>query len=225
MYYPINAIKMITEKLQIEKIITERSQALVEAESQAIERVREAIETPEYRSMIHWLHARISSGSRLVITGVGKNAHIAAKISETMASLGLPSFYLNTSHAFHGDFGFLGKNDIVIHISRSGTTSEMLEAISYIKSAELATGQIVIHCNPSIARNSSVEMEICIGKIPEGDKHQLAPTASTTGLLCLLDAVASTLSELREFGRFDFLKLHPAGALGKMLADEKNKNK
>lgn len=203
--------------------ILARSLELVAAERAAIDLVEKAVQTPEYFSMVNWMHSSLSDGKRLVITGVGKNANIATKISETMASLGISCFYLNTSHAAHGDYGFLQPSDIVIHISRSGTTQEMLDAIMYIHEAKLVHSQVLIHCNPAVPKNSALAFEICIGKVIEGDKHKLAPTASTTALLCLLDAIAATLSDLRGFERYDFLRLHPAGALGKQLKEEKAK--
>ena len=205
--------------------IIERSTTLVAAERAAIDCIGNVIRTPEYSALVSFLYQSSIGGARLVITGVGKNANIATKISETMASLGVPSFYLNTSHVSHGDYGFLAIKDIVIHISRSGTTQEMLDVCKYLNDSKLVTAQVLIHCNPEIPRNPNVTMEICTGKVKEGDKHSLAPTSSTTALLCLLDAIAVTISDLRGFERFDFLKLHPCGALGAQLRKEQQNAK
>lgn len=200
--------------------IKEMSVSLVQAELTALNQVLEVVQSPQYHALVEWLEAALVTG-RLVITGVGKNAHIAAKISETMASLGLPSYYLNTSHAVHGDLGFLRAGDVVIHISRSGTTKEMLDLMGYVHAIMPELKQVLIHCNPSLPTNHDADWVLCLGKVIEGDEHKLAPTASTTALLCVLDAISTALSAKREFARYDFLKLHPAGALGEMLRKEK----
>ena len=201
---------------------------LIVSEQFALGKVSEAVLTDQYYELVSTIfrhvfndcHDSITYNRRLIITGVGKNANIAAKISETMASLGIPSFYLNTAHAPHGDFGFIGPHDALIHISRSGTTQEMLGVIGHVKLIRPEVLQVLVHCNPS-APNSGADIDFCIGKITEGDEHKLAPTSSTTALLCFLDAVAVSISTIIGFGRMDFLNLHPAGALGKMLAAEK----
>jgi D-arabinose 5-phosphate isomerase GutQ len=157
---------------------------------------------------------------RVMIAGVGKNSNIASKISETMASLGIPSFYLNVSHCGHGDFGFIGHNDVIIHISRSGTTREMVEAIKHIRLIRPQVQQFLIHCKPTKPLNDDVDIELCIGAVEEGDEHGLAPTTSTTALLCILDCIAVQVSHNIGFERLDFLKFHPDGALGAMLKQE-----
>jgi arabinose-5-phosphate isomerase len=154
------------------------------------------------------------------MTGVGKNANIATKIAETMASLGIPSFYLNTAHTGHGDYGFIGPNDVIVHISRSGTTREMLETAAHVKVIRPNVKQILIHCKPTKPRGEHMDYELCIGGVQEGDEHGLAPTTSTTALLCTLDCIAVQVSHNIGFKRLDFLKFHPDGALGAMLKAE-----
>ena len=206
-------------------VIHDRSTKVLESAALAIIKLQDLIETPEYENLVKMLYEQVKDrdfSKRIVITGVGKNANIATKISETMASLGIPSFYLNASHAPHGDFGFISPNDFIIHISRSGTTDELLSSITYIKEIFPNVRQCLIHCN-GVKAASDADYELFIGKVQEGDEHGLAPTTSTTALLCILDAISASVSSLLNFERMDFLKFHPAGALGKMLNQEKNK--
>lgn len=161
--------------------------------------------------------------SRIIITGIGKNANIATKASETFASLGIPSMYLNTAHYSHGDAGFIGPNDVIIHISRSGKTEEMLGASKHLRTIRPDVVQILLHCNPSLSKELKdyFDYTFCTGKAVEVDDNQLAPTMSTTLLLALVDTFAINLSAERGFTRKDFLAFHPGGALGQMLKAEK----
>lgn len=160
--------------------------------------------------------------SRIIITGVGKNANIATKASETFASLGIPSMYLNTGHYSHGDAGFIGPNDVLIHISRSGKTEEMLGVAKHLRMIRPEVKQILLHCNPSIAEEclSLFDYNFCTGQAIEVDEYSLAPTMSTTLLLALIDTFAINLSAERSFTPDDFLRFHPGGALGAMLRGE-----
>lgn len=161
--------------------------------------------------------------SRIIITGIGKNANIATKASETFASLGIPSMYLNTAHYSHGDAGFIGPNDVIIHISRSGKTEEMLGAAAHLRTIRPNVVQILLHCNEDLPYELKqyFDYNFCTGKAVEVDENQLAPTMSTTLLLALIDTFAINLSSERGFTRQDFLTFHPGGALGQMLKAEK----
>lgn len=188
----------------------------------ALARLHAVIETAEYAQIVEVITevAKQNYAARVMIAGVGKNSNIAHKISETMASLGIPSFYLNVSHCGHGDFGFVGPNDVIIHISRSGKTREMLEAIDHLKLIRPDVVQILIHCKKDKEPNPNVDIELFIGAVAEGDEFGLAPTTSTTALLCTLDCISVQVSHNIDFKRLDFLKFHPDGALGAMLKAE-----
>jgi len=188
----------------------------------ALQKLYTVLDDPVYQVIVECLTeiAKLEYRSRVIVTGVGKNANIAAKISETMASLGIPSFYLNTAHTGHGDYGFIGPNDAIVHISRSGTTREMLETIKHVKLIRPNVCQVLIHCKPFKPKNEDVNLELCVGSVEEGDEFGLAPTASTTMLLCILDCIAVQVSHNIGFKRLDFLKFHPDGSLGAMLAAE-----
>lgn len=187
---------------------------------EALANLYDVIETADYLAIVEYLSLFTDYTRRIIIAGVGKNSNIATKISETMASLGIPSMYLNITHCGHGDFGFIGPDDCIIHISRSGTTQEMLEVINYVKVIRPNVKQILIHCKKDKPA-SGADFELFIGSVAEGDREGLAPTTSTTALLCILDCISVTLSDRLGFGRMDFLKYHPAGALGAMLKQEK----
>lgn len=193
---------------------------------QALDNLYNIIGTPEYQKITDLVSgvARGAYASRVLMAGVGKNANIASKIAETMASLGIPSMPLNVSHLGHGDFAYIGHLDVIIHISRSGTTREMLFAIEHIKQIRPAVTQILIHCKPSKPANEFVDVELCIGAVQEGDEHGLAPTTSTTALLCILDCISVEASSAAGFSRLDFLKFHPDGMLGEMLRAESATN-
>lgn len=160
---------------------------------------------------------------RVIITGVGKNANIATKASETMASLGIPSLYLNTGHYSHGDAGFISPRDVLVHISRSGKTEEMLGVVHHLRKIRPSVPQILLHCNPDLSPDilDMFDHNFCTGKAIEIDEHKLAPTMSTTLLLALVDTFAINLSAERNFTPDDFLTFHPGGALGAQLRGEK----
>lgn len=200
----------------------------IERQVQALSILPEIVSTsPQYQQIVTMVAelSQANDGRRVLMAGVGKNSNIAAKISQTMASLGIPSMAINVSHLGHGDYGFIGKNDVIIHISRSGTTREMLEGIEHIKLIFPDVKQVLIHCKPSKPENLNVDVELCIGSVAEGDEHGLAPTTSTTALLCILDCISVQVSNLIGFERMDFLKFHPDGALGEMLKAEAAKRK
>lgn len=194
----------------------------IDRQINALEALRKIPYSGEYASILREIVgvARDNYQRRVMIAGVGKNANIASKISETMASLGIPSFYLNVSHCGHGDFGFIGHEDIIIHISRSGTTREMVTAMEHIKLIRPNVFQALIHAKPGKPVNPAADVELCIGAVVEGDEFGLAPTTSTTALLCILDCLSVEASAIIGFKRLDFLKFHPDGALGDMLKKE-----
>ncbi len=201
--------------------IIDTAKHCVDQEVAALKNLYDVIQTPEYLDVVTYLSQfNVNDYSkRVIVTGVGKNSNIASKISETMASLGIPSLHLNTAHVPHGDLGFIGPDDAVIHISRSGTTDEMLQVVQLIKQVRPNVGQILVHCNAK-RPVSGCDFDLYIGSVVEGDEHGLAPTSSTTALLCILDCISVTVSKINNFGRYDFLKFHPAGALGALLKEE-----
>ena len=163
-------------------------------------------------------------GSRIVITGVGKNANLATKASETFASLGIMSMYVNAGHYAHGDAGFIGDNDVVIHVSRSGKTEELQAMAAHLRQIKPEVVQILLHCNQDLQEKNEQNFDIVLGVpgIVECDEYQLAPTTTTTVLLVLLDSIAINVSSHLGFTSSDFYKYHPGGSLGQMLKQSLN---
>ena len=155
------------------------------------------------------------ANGKVVITGVGKSGHIARKMAATFSSLGTPSFFLHPDDAMHGDLGMITKDDVVIAISNSGESDELLRIVPNIKMIGATLIAITNNPNSHLAINSNV---LCpIPKVTEACNIRLAPTSSTTVTLALGDAIGVVLSKLQCFEAKDFAKYHPAGALGKKL--------
>lgn len=152
---------------------------------------------------------------KLIITGMGKSGHVARKISATMASLGTPSFFLHPAEAAHGDLGMVEENDVVIMISKSGETEEVLQLVNSLKIIGCKLIGIVCKEKSSLQRYCDLTIVIPVNR--EACVNNLAPTTSTTVTMALGDAIAVTLSKLRGFRDVDFALYHPKGTLGKRL--------
>ena len=152
---------------------------------------------------------------KVAVTGIGKSGHIARKIAATFSSLGTPSFYLHPAEAMHGDLGMLSANDIVIAISHSGESDEILRILSGIKLIGAALIGITSNANSTLAHASDIVQ--ILPNFQEACYLGLAPTSSTTAVLCFGDALAIVASGIYGFQESDFGKVHPAGSLGKKL--------
>lgn len=152
---------------------------------------------------------------KIVVTGVGKSGHIGSKIAATFASIGTPAFFLNPLDAYHGDLGMLGAEDLVLAISYSGATEELLRFLPLIQAKGITI--IGISGNPDslLARYSAIHLNVAVAR--EADPLNLVPTASTTATLALGDALACALVEAKHFQPKDFAQLHPGGDLGRKL--------
>ncbi len=152
---------------------------------------------------------------KIVVTGVGKSGHIGSKIAATLASTGTPAFFLNPLDAYHGDLGMLGPDDLVLAISYSGATEELLRFLPLIQAKRITI--IGMSSNPSslLAQYAAVHLNIAVER--EADPLNLVPTSSTTVTLALGDALACALIEAAHFQPTDFAMLHPGGDLGRKL--------
>jgi arabinose-5-phosphate isomerase len=152
---------------------------------------------------------------RVVVTGMGKSGLIGRKISATFASVGTPSFFLHAAEAAHGDLGMLASDDVVLAISISGETQELLDMIETLK--RLGVSLVTLTANPrsTLAAASDVVLDIAVKE--EACSLNLAPTASIAAALAMGDALAISLLERRDFKEHDFAALHPGGKLGKRL--------
>ena len=152
---------------------------------------------------------------KVIVTGVGKSGHIGAKIAATLASTGTPSFFINPLDVYHGDLGVMSKGDVVLAISNSGQTDELLRFIPMVLHMEIPI--IGMSGNPQslLAKYSTYHLNVSVEK--EACPLNLAPTSSTTATLAMGDALAVALMERRNFKPQDFAQFHPGGELGKRL--------
>lgn len=152
---------------------------------------------------------------KVIVSGMGKSGIIGKKIAATLASTGTPSFFLHPAEAYHGDLGMIEPSDIIILISNSGESDEILKLIPFLK--EQGNVLIAMSGNPNstLAKNSDYHLNISVQK--EACPLQLAPTSSTTATLVMGDALAVALMRLRDFKDENFAKFHPGGTLGRRL--------
>ena len=152
---------------------------------------------------------------RLIVTGVGKSGHIGTKIAATLASTGTPSFFVNPLDAYHGDLGMFTPDDVVLAISYSGNTDELLRFIPLLLERHIPI--IGMSSNPDSLLGQYSDCHLNVAVKREACPLNLAPTSSTTATLAMGDAIACALMEVRHFKASDFAKFHPGGSLGKRL--------
>ena len=151
----------------------------------------------------------------VIVSGMGKPGHIGRKISATMASTGTPSFFLHPAEASHGDLGEISKEDVLLVLSLSGNTQELVPMLSYAN--RFGIDIVAITANPDSILAKSAKCVILMPKVKEACPYNLAPTTTTTMMIAIGDALALCLLKRKEFNREDFKQLHPGGALGKRL--------
>ncbi len=193
--------------MNIESIARE----VFEAEAEAILALKENLDT-NFSSVVD---AILNSKGKLIISGMGKSGIIGKKISATMASTGTPSFFLHPAEAYHGDLGMVERDDMVLLISNSGESDEVLKLIPFLKSQKNIVIAMSGNPNSTLALNSTYHLNISVKK--EACPLQLAPTSSTTATLVMGDALAIALMKLRDFKDRDFAQFHPGGSLGRRL--------
>jgi arabinose-5-phosphate isomerase len=152
---------------------------------------------------------------KVVISGMGKSGLIGQKIAATMASTGTPSFFLHPAEGLHGDLGMLARRDVLIAISNSGETQEILQLLPFMERMGIPVVAIVGRMTSTLAKNSAVALDVSVAE--EACPMGLAPTASTTATLAMGDALAVALLEKRGFKEQDFAQFHPGGTLGRRL--------
>lgn len=180
-------------------------------EIKALEKTRDAI-GDDFAAI---LNAMLNCNGKVILCGMGKSGHIAKKISATMASLGTPSFYLHPAEAMHGDLGMVSENDLVILISHSGETQEIVQLIPTIKVIGAKLVAITSNADSTLARECEIAQ--IMPTVREACELNLAPTSSTTSVLAYGDALAVVASKIYGFNEENFALFHPAGSLGKKL--------
>ncbi|EAI8328207.1 KpsF/GutQ family sugar-phosphate isomerase [Campylobacter coli] len=157
----------------------------------------------------------LNTKGRCIVSGMGKSGHIGAKIAATLASTGTPSFFIHPGEALHGDLGMLTPEDVLIAISNSGETEEILKIIPVIKKRKIP---LIVMCgkkNSTLVKQGDIFLNIAVEK--EACPLQLAPMSSTTATLVMGDALAAALMKIRNFKPDDFALFHPGGSLGRKL--------
>lgn len=152
---------------------------------------------------------------KIIVTGVGKSGHIGAKIAATLSSTGTPAFFINPLDVFHGDLGVMTSDDIVLALSNSGQTDELLRFIPMVLHMNIPIISMTGNENSLLAKYSNAHIKVRVKK--EACPLNLAPTSSTTAALAMGDALAVALMEVRHFEPRDFAQFHPGGELGKRL--------
>lgn len=198
---------MTTQPTQIrqyaKQCLEDEAQALLELIPQLDENFEKAV------NMIY------NCKGKIIVTGVGKSGHIGAKIAATLSSTGTPAFFINPLDVFHGDLGVMTSDDIVLALSNSGQTDELLRFIPMVLHMNIPIISMTGNENSLLAKYSNAHIKVWVKK--EACPLNLAPTSSTTAALAMGDALAVALMEVRHFEPRDFAQFHPGGELGKRL--------
>jgi arabinose-5-phosphate isomerase len=195
-----------------EQKLQELALAVIDTEAAAITGLRQEIRQPTFIAACRLM---LGCKGRVVVTGMGKSGHIAGKIAATLASTGTPAFFVHPGEASHGDLGMITATDVVLALSNSGETGEIITILPIIK--RLNVPLIAMTGNPqsTLSRAATANINVCVVK--EACPLGLAPTASTTAALAMGDALAVALLETRGFTEEDFARSHPGGTLGRRL--------
>lgn len=192
---------------QIKKFALE----ILEIEASAIRHLRSRIGAPFLKAV----QVISSCQGRVILTGMGKPGFIARKIAATMASTGTPSFYVHPAEAVHGDLGMITTKDVVIAISQSGESMEVVNLLPVLKKFGVPLIAMTSRVQSTLAKNATVVLDLGVTK--EACPLNLAPSASTTASLAMGDALALCLSKIKKFKSEDFAVFHPGGNLGRRL--------
>jgi arabinose-5-phosphate isomerase len=192
-------------------MIIEEAKKVIRIEAEALNALADSI-NGEFERAVSLI---LQSKGRVVVTGMGKSGHIGQKIASTMASTGTPAFFLHPAEAIHGDLGMIIKGDVVIAISNSGETDEVLRILPIVERIGAKLIAMTGNANSTLARTGDVLLSVAIAE--EACPLGLAPTASTTATLAMGDALAVALLIERGFKAEDFALFHPGGSLGKKL--------
>lgn len=184
---------------------------VLQAEAEAVQRIKKSL-NGEFIAAVEMI---LACQGKVILTGIGKSGIIAKKIAATLASTGTPSFFLDPSEAFHGDLGMISKEDVIVALSYSGETDEVLKIVPFIHENGNKLISVTGNTESALAKNSDINLDTQVER--EECVLHLAPTSSTTAQLALGDALACALMKIRNFTAQDFARLHPGGSLGRRL--------
>jgi len=191
--------------------ILDRARAVLDIETAAIGALKARLDG----GFVQACQLLLACSGRVVVTGMGKSGHIANKIAATLASTGTPSFFMHPAEASHGDIGMITREDVVLALSNSGETEELLTILPVIKRLDAPLIALTGRLDSTLARAATVAIDVSVAT--EACSLNLAPTASTTATLAMGDALAVAVLEARGFTPDDFARSHPAGTLGRKL--------
>jgi arabinose-5-phosphate isomerase len=160
-------------------------------------------------------HALLACKGRVIVTGMGKSGHIAGKIAATLASTGTPAFFLHPAEAGHGDLGMITRPDVLLALSNSGETAEILVLLPHLKRLGVPLIAMTGRTDSTLGQAAEISLDVSVAQ--EACPHNLAPTTSTTAALAMGDALAVAVLEARGFSAEDFARRHPGGTLGRRL--------
>lgn len=191
-----------------------RAYEVLDIEIEGLQRVRQHL-GESFTQACDLILSSLDNRGKIVVTGIGKSLHIAEKLSATLASTGSTSVVLNPSQAMHGDFGILCENDVLLALSYSGESDELIALIPIVKRVPVPIISITGCLDSTLAQHSDSVIPVTVEK--EACPFNMAPTSSTTVTLAVGDALAMVLLEARGFNKDDYAKLHPGGAIGRAL--------
>jgi arabinose-5-phosphate isomerase len=191
-----------------------RARACIRIETAALEETARGL-GPEFVDTVRAVEATVEAGGKLILSGVGKSAHVAQKVAATFNSTGVPSCFLDSTQALHGDLGLCAEGDLALLLSNSGQSDEILRLLPLLRRFGLKI--VAFTGNPGSELASGADHRLFYRVSREACPLKLAPTASTTAALALGDALAMVLLASRGLTREDFARYHPAGNLGRVL--------
>ena len=191
--------------------LIERAVEVIRVEADAVAALAERIAEPFVTACTIVLECK----GRVVVSGMGKSGHVARKIAATLASTGTPSFFVHPAEASHGDLGMITRDDVLLALSNSGATEELLAIVPFVKRRGARLISITGNPDSTLARLADAHLDAAVER--EACPLNLAPTASSTAMLAMGDALAVAILDARGFGPEDFAQSHPGGALGRML--------
>lgn len=192
----------------------DKAKEVITLEMAALKKVRGSL-GKEFSQAVKLILERLKEGGKVVVTGVGKNLPIGQKIASTLTSTGCPAIFMHPSDAMHGDLGILQNTDILLALSYSGESEELMNLIPVIRRYGVTILSLCGEPDSALARNSDVVISVTVDR--EACPFNMAPTSSTTATLAVGDALAMILLEARGFKKEDYAKLHPGGAIGRTL--------
>lgn len=204
-FAPPRAAGALTDEL------LERARRVIRMEAAAVAALEERIDA----SFAAAVDAIGSARGRVIVSGIGKSGIVGRKIAATLTSTGTPATFLHPVEAMHGDLGLVGPADVAILLSKSGESEELRGLLEYLLRAGVRTVALTGRTRSTLARHAEIVLDCSVEE--EACPHDLAPTCSTTAALAMGDALAVALLQQRGFGREDFARIHPGGALGRKL--------